>query len=140
MLTLEEERQSLLDTIVNYGFQIFWGAPRDFDGPTLFWNRQRRPEIEGFLALAKAEGVRTLFVDWDQLTERDLEWVRGLSDSDYEVQVPIDIDMLAPHVGEIGRITVGYYAEGVCRVYERSTPWFDELLRLEEASRERGIE
>ena len=140
MLTLEEERQSLLDTIVNYGFNVFWGAPHSFGGPTLFWNRQRKPEIENFLTLAKAEGLRTVFLDWDTLREKDLEWVRGLSDSDYEKRSPIDIDKLVGNVGKIGRITVGYFKDGVCHVYERVAPWFDELLRLEESTRGQGFE
>jgi hypothetical protein len=138
MLTLEEERQSLLSAIVNYGFHVFWGAPHSFGGPTLHWNRARKPEIESFLGLAKAEGVFTLFVDWDQLQERDLDWIRSVSDSDYEPSSSIDVDMLAQKVGKIGRITVGYFKDGVCHIYEHQTPWFEELLQLEESTRERG--
>jgi hypothetical protein len=140
MLTLEEERQSLLDAIVNYGFHIFWGAPHPFNGPTLFWNRRHKPEIESFLALAKAEGVQTLFVDWDLLKERDLDWLRQLGDSDYETASPLDLDLLMRNVGKIGRITVGYFTDGVCHMYEHATPWFDELLRYEESARQRGLE
>ena len=138
VLTLEEERKSLLDAINNYGFHIFWGAPHAFAGPTLYWNRRRQPELETFLSLAKTEGATTLFVDWDQLKDRDLEWVRSLSESDYEKTSVIDIDLLVQHIGKIGRITVGYFKEGVCHIFEHMTPWFDELLRLEESTRERG--
>ena len=139
MLTLEEERKSLLDAIVNYGFHIFWGAPHSYAGPTLYWNRNRKPEIEMFLGLAKTEGVPTLFVDWDQLKDKDLEWVRTVTGTDYE-SGQIDLELLAGHVGDIGRITAGYFKDGVCHIYERLTPWFDELLRLEESSRERGLD
>ena len=85
--------------------------------------------------LAKAEGIRTVFVDWDVLAEKDLEWVRSMADSDYEKAAPIDAELLLPNVGKIGRITVGYFKDGVCHIYEHTTPWFDELLKLEEASR-----
>ena len=137
MLTLEEERKSLLDAAGKHGFLIFWGAPHSYNGPTLYWNRHRQPEMETFLNLAKAERVTTLFLDWDQLRDQDLDWVRNASDSDYEKSSPVDLELLLGHVGEIGRLTVGYFKDGVCHIYERVTPWFDELLRLEESTRER---
>ncbi len=140
MLTLEDERKSLLDTVVSTGFHIFWGAPHAQHSPALYWNRHRKPEIETFLSLAKAEGITTLFIDWDQRQERDLEWIRSLSDTDYDKSSPVDVDLLVQHVGEIGRITAGYFKDGVCHIYERVAPWFDELLSLEESTRERGIE
>ena len=140
LLTLEEIRQSLLDAAVTNGFHIFWGAPHSFQGPTLHWNRARKPEIESFLVLAKAEGITTLFVDWDVLSEKDLDWLRSLSPGDYENETPVDIAMLVPNMGKIGRITVGYFKEGVCHIYEHTTPWFDELLKLEETTRREGPE
>jgi hypothetical protein len=140
MLTLEEERKSLMDAVGKHGFLIFWGAPHAYNGPTLYWNRHRQPEMETFLTLAKAEHVTTLFLDWDQLRDRDLEWVRNMSDTDYDKNSPVDLELLLQHVGEIGRLTVGYFKDGVCHMYERVTPWFDELLRLEESTRERGPE
>jgi hypothetical protein len=140
MLTLEEERKSLLEAVGKHGFHIFWGAPHAYNGPTLYWNRNRQPELETFLNLAKAEQVNTLFLDWDQLRDKDLDWVRNISDTDYDKSPAVDIELLLQHVGEIGRITVGYFKNGVCHMYERVTPWFDELLRLEESTRERGPE
>ena len=140
MLTLEEEKKSLMDAVTSHGFLIFWGAPHSYNGPTLYWNRNRQPELETFLRLAQSEKVTTLFVDWDQLRDRDLEWARNLSDTDYDKNSPVDIELLLQHVGEIGRLTVGYFKAGVCHIYERVTPWFDELLRLEESTRERGPE
>lgn len=138
MLTLEDVRQSLLDNLLNYGFQIFWGAPHAYQGPTLHWNRLRKPEIESFLTLAKAEGVNTLFVDWDVLADKDLEWVRSLAESDFEPAVEVDAEELVAFIGQIGRITVGYFKDGVCHVYEHSTDWFTKLLQLEEATRAGG--
>ena len=140
LLTLEEIRQSLLDQVVASGFHIFWGAPHSFQGPTLHWNRLRKPEIESFLVLARAEGINTLFVDWDVLSEQDLEWARSVGRGDYDRDAPVDPESLIPHVGKIGRITVGYFKEGVCHIYEHTTPWFDELLKLEEAARREGLE
>ena len=140
MLTLEEERKSLLDAIGNYGFHIFWGAPHSFNGPTLHWNRHRQPELETFLGLAKNDGATTLFVDWDQLQERDMAWIRSIAESDYEKAAGLDVDMLVQYMGKIGRITVGYFKGGVCHVFEHIMPWFEELLKLEEATRERGSE
>ena len=140
MLTLEEERKSLLEAAGTHGFLIFWGAPHSYSGPTLYWNRHRQPEMETFLNLAKAEKISTLFLDWDQLRDQDLDWVRNVSESDYDKHPAVDVEMLTQHVGEVGRITVGYFKDGVCHIYERVTPWFEELLRLEESSRERGPE
>jgi len=93
--------------------------------------------METFLNLAKAEKVSTLFLDWDQLRDQDLDWARNASDSDYDKRPAVDVELLTQHVGEVGRITVGYFKDGVCHIYERVTPWFEELLRLEESSRER---
>jgi hypothetical protein len=140
MLTLEDIKKSLLDDIIGYGFHIFWGAPHAFQGPTLHWNRLRQPEPESFLALAKAEGVNTLFVDWDVLAEKDLEWVQTMAASDVDSTSPVDADRLRSHLGKIGRITVGYFKDGVCHIYEQITDWFDELLKLEEEARQRGLE
>jgi hypothetical protein len=140
ILTLEEIRQSLLDAVVSNGFHIFWGAPHSFQGPTLHWNRTRKPEIESFGVLAKAEGVATLFVDWDVLSQKDLDWVQSLSQREYENDTPVDLALLVPNMGKIGRITVGYFKEGVCHIYEHTTPWFDELLKLEEITRREGPE
>lgn len=140
MLTLEDVKKSLLDDIIGYGFHIFWGAPHAFQGPTLHWNRLRQPELEAFLALAKAEGVNTLFVDWDVLAEKDLDWVRTMTASEGDDAVAIDPEQMLPHIGKIGRITVGYFKDGVCHIYEQITDWFDELLKLEEQARQRGLE
>jgi hypothetical protein len=140
MLTLEDVKKSLLDDIVGYGFHTFWGAPHAFQGPTLHWNRLRQPELESFLALAKAEGATTLFVDWDVLSDKDLEWVRSLTTSEIESTTAIDAGQLRSHIGKIGRITVGYFKDGVCHIYEQVTDWFDELLKMEEEARQRGLE
>jgi hypothetical protein len=140
LLTLEEIRQSLLDAVVAGGFHIFWGAPHSFQGPTLHWNRLRKPEIESFLALARAEGIHSLFVDWDVLSDQDLEWVRSVGRGEYEADSPLDPAMLMPNIGKIGRITVGYFKEGVCHIYEHTTPWFDDLLKLEQTARREGLE
>ena len=138
MLTLEEERKSIVTTVTGHGFNIFWGAPHPFHGPTLYWNRQHKPEVENFLSLAKSSGIQTVFIDWDELRDRDLDWARSLTDSPYATDEGVDLDMLRQHVGSTGRITLGYFSEGVCHLYERMTPWFDELLRLEESTREQG--
>ena len=140
MLTLDEERQSLLNAVVNYGFHIFWGAPHSYQGPTLHWNRQRKPEIESFLALAKAQGAVTLFVDWDVLADKDLAWLRSLSGEEYDQDDLIDIEIVSRHIGEIGRLTVGYFKDNVCHIYEHTTEWFDELLKFEETTRRQGLE
>lgn len=138
MLTLEEERKSIVEAVSSHGFKVFWGAPHPFHGPTLYWNRQHKPEVENFLSLAKACEIETVFIDWDELRERDLEWVRSLMDGPYSGESAIDVDLLVQHVGSTGRITLGYFKDGVCHLYERMTPWFDELLRLEDSTRESG--
>jgi len=140
MLTLEDIRQSLIDNLVGFGFNIFWGAPHAYQGPTLHWNRNRKPEIESFLTLAKTEGIATLFVDWDVLMDKDLDWLRSMAEGDFETAEEVDPEQMMPFVGKIGRITVGYFKDGVCHIYEHSTEWFDELLKLEETSRHRGLE
>ena len=136
MLTLEEERKSIAATVAGHGFKVFWGAPHPFNGPTLYWNRQHKPEVENFLSLAKSVDVETVFIDWDELRDRDLEWVRSMLEGHGDSG--LDIDLLMQHKGSTGRITLGYFKDGVCHLYERMTPWFDELLRLEESTREQG--
>jgi hypothetical protein len=138
MLTLEEERKSVVEAVTAHGFNIFWGAPHPFHGPTLYWNRHHKPDVESFLSLARASSVETVFVDWDDLRDRDLEWLRSLVHSPYGAESGIDVELLVQHLGRTGRITLGYFRDGVCHLYERMTPWFVVLLRLEESTREQG--
>ncbi len=123
-MTAAAERQSLL---------IFPGYVSD-DLPQVWW--QGDPDNwPDFVGIAKAEGVRTLFVGRAVLEEDDLrdlaEWVEehsaGSSNGDRA-----RLKDFERYIGATGEVRLGWIKDGVAYVLQHRTEWYEDFLDLME--------
>jgi hypothetical protein len=119
------ERQSLL------AFPGYVGE----DLPTVWW--QGDPDNwPDFLGIAKAEGVRTLFVGRVILDREDLQ---DLAEWEEEGRGPgptngnaARIKEFERYIGFTGEVRIGWIRDGVAFLLQQRTEWYDDFLALME--------
>jgi hypothetical protein len=101
--------------------------------PAVWWqgNPDNWPE---FLTIAKAEGVRTLFVGRAMLEEEDLQELAELVE---ETTGPgstngdrARLKEFERYIGCMGEIRLGWIREGVAFLLQHRTEWYDDFLDL----------
>ncbi len=103
--------------------------------PTVWW--QGDPdEWPDFLGIAKAEGVRTLFVGRAILEEEDLqelaEWVEEKAGPGSTNGDRARLKEFERYIGMTGEIRVGFIKDGVAFLLQQRSEWYEDYLELME--------
>jgi len=101
--------------------------------PTVWW--QGDPDDWfGFLAIAKGEGARTLFVGRAVLEEGDLqdlaEWVEEKAGPGSSNGDRARLKEFERFIGYTGEVRLGWIRDGVAFLLQQRTEWYDDFLEL----------
>ncbi len=103
------------------------------DMPTVWW--QGDPDAwPDFLGIAKAEGVRTLFVGRAILEEEDLqelaEWVEEKTGPGPANGDRARLKEFERYIGMTGEIRMGFIKDGVAFLLQERSEWYEDYLDL----------
>ena len=103
--------------------------------PAVWW--QGNPdEWPDFLGIAKAEGIRTLFVGRAILEEEDLqelaEWVEEKAGPGSTNGDRARLKEFERYIGKTGEIRIGFIKDGVAFLLQERSEWYEEYLDLME--------
>lgn len=88
----------------------------------------------GFLAIAKAEGARTVYVGRAVLEEEDLqdlaEWVEEKAGPGSTNGDRARLKEFERYIGCTGEVRLGWIKEGVAFLLQQRTEWYQEFLEL----------
>ncbi|HEY6551775.1 MAG TPA: hypothetical protein VI669_00385 [Vicinamibacteria bacterium] len=132
MTDLSDRLSEIVAAVGRQGLLVYPGYVAE-DLPTVWWqsNPDQWPD---FLGIAKAEGVRTLFVGRATLEAEDLqelaEWVDekegpGPSNGDRA-----RLKTFERYLGLIGEIRMGWIKDGVAFILQQRTDWYEDFLDL----------
>lgn len=134
MTDLSSRFDEMVEAAGRQGLLVFPGYVAD-DLPSVWW--QGNPDDwPDFLGIAKAEGVRTLFVGRAILEAEDLqeiaEWVEeregpGPSNGDRA-----RLKTFERYLGLTGEVRLGWIKDGVAFVLQQQTEWYADFLDLME--------
>jgi hypothetical protein len=101
--------------------------------PAVWWQGDPNDWF-GFLAIAKAEGVRTIFVGRAVLEEEDLqelaEWVEERTGPGSSNGDRARIKEFERYIGNTGEVRLGWIRDGVAFLFQHRTEWYDDFLDL----------
>lgn len=146
---LEHWWKSLQEEIKGKGFLTFGEIP-DGEGWACYWRAE--DDVAGFLDLAKAAGVRLIYLGANSFTEEDLEEMREQitpevpeaeageengEDLETEPEVSPEAEKLLTdaqsHVGQLTLVALAWMHEGVLHHFIKQASWHTELEdRVEE--------
>jgi hypothetical protein len=114
------------------GLLVFPGYIAE-DLPAVWWqgNPDNWPD---FIGIAKAEGMRTLFVGRAILEAEDLqelaEWVEEKTGPGPSNGDRARLKTFERYIGSTGEIRLGWIKDGVGFVLQQQTEWYEEFLDL----------
>ena len=101
--------------------------------PAVWWQGDPNDWF-GFLTIAKAEGVRTIFVGRAVLEEEDLqelaEWVEERTGPGSSNGDRARIKEFERYIGSTGEVRLGWIRDGVALLFQHRTEWYDDFLDL----------
>ncbi len=101
--------------------------------PTVWWQGDPNDWF-GFLMIAKAEGVRTLFLGRAGLAEEDLqelaEWVEEKTGPGSTNGDRARLKEFERYIGSTGEIRLGWMKDGVAFLLQHRTEWYEDFLEL----------
>lgn len=101
--------------------------------PAVWWQGDPEDWL-GFLMIAKAEGVRTVYLGRAILEEEDLqelaEWVEEKSGPGSTNGDRARLKEFERYIGWTGEIRLGWIKEGVAFLLQQRTEWYEDFLEL----------
>jgi hypothetical protein len=124
--------EDIREAAVQQGLLTFPGYVGE-DLPTVWW--QGDPDDWfGFLMIAKAEGVRTVYVGRAILEEEDLqelaEWVEEKTGPGSTNGDRARLKEFERYIGYVGEIRLGWIKDGVAFLLQQQTEWYQDYLEL----------
>ncbi len=134
MTDLSSRFDEMVEAAGRQGFLVFPGYVAE-DLPSVWW--QGNPDDwPDFLGIAKAEGVRTLFVGRAVLEAEDLqeiaEWVEEREGPGHSNGDRARLKTFERYLGLTGEVRLGWIKDGVAFVLQQQTEWYAEFLDLME--------
>jgi hypothetical protein len=103
------------------------------DLPTVWWQGDPN-DWPDFIGIAKAEGIRTIFVGRVMLEEEDLqdlaEWVEEKTGPGSSNGDRARLKEFQRYVGATGEIRLGWVRDGVAFLLQYRTEWYEDFLDL----------
>ena len=132
MTDLSRFYDEVKEAATQQGLLIFPGYVGE-DLPAVWW--QGDPEDwSGFLAIARAEGARTLYVGRAILEEEDLqelaEWVEEKAGPGSSNGDRARLKEFERYIGSTGEVRVGWIKDGVAFLLQQRTEWYEDFLEL----------
>jgi hypothetical protein len=132
MTDLSSRFDEMVAAAERQGLLVFPGYVAE-DLPAVWW--QGDPDAwPDFLGIAKAEGVRTLFVGRAVLEAEDLqdlaEWVEEKEGPGHSNGDRARLKTLERYIGLTGEIRLGWIKDGVAFLLQQQTEWYEEFLDL----------
>lgn len=132
MEDLAKRHQDMVAAAGRQNLLVFPGYVGD-ELPAVWW--QGNPdEWPDFLGIAKAEGLRTIFVGRTVLQEEDLqelaEWVEERSGPGSTNGDRARLKEFERYIGLTGEIRLGWIKDGVAYLLQQRTDWYEEFLDL----------
>lgn len=108
------------------------------DVPTILWDDEDNADSwKDFVEAAKAAGASFLTMSEVRLEKADLEiLIEELQEGGYADTEAPEIDeaqALAPYVGKVGYLQLGFAHQGVVFLHETTAPWYERYQSLLEA-------
>jgi len=101
--------------------------------PAVWWQGDVEDWL-GFLKIAKAEGVRTVYVGRAVLEEEDLqelaEWVEEKAGPGSTNGDRARLKEFERYIGSTGEVRLGWIRDGVAFLFQNRTEWYQEFLEL----------
>ncbi len=134
MTDLTTQFEEIVAAANRQGLLVFPGYVIE-EMPTVWW--QGDPdEWPDFLGIAKAEGVRTLFVGRAVLEEEDLqelaEWVEERTGPGSTNGDRARLKEFERYIGMTGEIRMGFIKDGVAFLLQERSDWYEDYLDLME--------
>jgi hypothetical protein len=132
MTDLSDRYEEVVAAARRQGLLVFPGYVAE-DLPTVWW--QGNPDDwPDFLGIAKAEGVRTLFVGRAILEQEDLqelaEWVEEKTGPGSTNGDRARLKEFERYIGLTGEIRVGWIKDGVVFLFQQRSEWYEDFLDL----------
>ena len=132
MTDLSRLYDEIREAAVQHGLLTFPGYVGE-ELPTVWW--QGDPgDWFGFLMIAKAEGVRTVYVGRAGLEEEDLqelaEWVEQNTAPGSTNGDRARLKEFERYIGSVGEVRLGWIRDGVAFLLQRRTEWYQDFLEL----------
>lgn len=132
MTDLSSRFDEMVAAAERQGFLVFPGYISE-DLPAIWW--QGDPDAwPDFLGIAKAEGVRTLFVGRAVLEAEDLqelaEWVEEKEGPGHSNGDRARLKTLERYIGLTGEIRLGWIKDGVAYLLQQQTEWYTDFLDM----------
>ena len=143
MSDLSARLNEIVAAVRRQGLLVFPGYVVE-DLPVVWW--QGNPDDwPDFLGIAKAEGVRTLFVGHAVLEAEDLqelaEWVEEKEGPGHSNGDRARLKTLERYIGMTGEIRMGWIRDGVAFILQQRSEWYEDFLDLmEEVEGEEHLE
>jgi hypothetical protein len=108
------------------------------DVPSLLWEDDENPDSwKDFVETAKAAGAAFITMSEDVLDKEDVELlIEEVQDQDFDIEMVTgsseldEAQSLVRHVGQVGRLQLGFPHQGFMFLYEASTAWYDRYQSL----------
>lgn len=132
MTDLSRLYEEIREAAVQQGLLTFPGYVGE-ELPAVWW--QGEPDDWfGFLMIAKAEGVRTVYVGRAILEEEDLQelagWVEENTGPGSTNGDRARLKELERYIGCVGEIRLGWIRDGVAFLLQQRTEWYQDYLEL----------
>ena len=132
MTDLSRLWDEIKETAAQHGLLAFPGYVGE-EVPTVWWQGDPNDWF-GFLMIAKAEEVRTVFLGRAVLTEEDLqelaEWVEEKSGPGSTNGDRARLKEFERYIGSTGEIRLGWMKDGVAFLLQHRTEWYEDFLEL----------
>src|SRR2546422_2897712 len=123
---LEPQLHQALAWLEKNGMDVFWGQIQGEDGfLRAVWDEDIVPDVETFLALAKRNEARIVFVDCTVCKQADLPGEATNSDS---AELQELLSKLAGHAGELVEVTLSWVAERTLFQFTRGASWAQDYF------------
>jgi hypothetical protein len=133
---LDSLRSEIEEYLETRGIALFHGCPRSGEhGSAVYWDTERHPDYQGFLAAAEAAGVRvvTLFSREleEELIDDALEQLESSGlDRDDRRSAEVRLKELRGYTGFTCQIELSFDVAPRVYIFDLRTEWLDELNDL----------
>src|SRR2546422_438314 len=123
---LEPRVRQALAWLEKNGMDVFWGRVQGENGfLRAVWDEDIVPDVESFLALAKRNEARIVFVDCTVCRRSDLSDETTSSDSEELQEL---LSKLAGHDGELAEVTLSWVAERTLFQFAFGASWAQDYV------------
>jgi hypothetical protein len=132
-------KDRIVDAVRREGFTVFYGAFPSDNLPQLSWNQDLESDPTAFLQVAKAQGIRVVYLNWVAFTSELLdenvlhvEEGRELTESqaDWLNDRNARLEEFREYAGQMASVRVGFLLDGLFHFFERHYDWYETFGAL----------